>query len=375
MIHPLVVLSPEPAAPSETFIRAHIQRLPFEIIPLYRWRAPYQAPQGFIAQYPGYLHALTDRLHVPILPNLFSRLATHQTAQWLDSVHPIAVLAEYGPLGVNILPACERSQIPLVVFFHGFDAYQQATLKSYANGYKKLFSKAAALVVPSNSMRQQLIGLGAPESLIVVNPYGVDPSIFVECKPGLNKPLFLSVGRFVGKKAPDLTIQAFHLVHKLVPSSRLVMIGAGPLLGPCKSLAESLGLAHVVLFRGACSHSEVQVEMMKTRAVVQHSIRCPSGDQEGTPVALIEAQMSGLPVVATRHAGIPDAVIHGVTGWLVDEGDIHGMAKAMIHLASEPMAAAQLGAAARSHALSSYSIDRHIEDLAKTIIKTARVNA
>ena len=89
--------------------------------------------------------------------------------------------------------------------------------------------------------------------------------------------------------------------------------------------------------------------MQTARAFVQHSMTAPSGDSEGTPVAILEASASGLPVIATNHGGIPGAVLDGVTGYLVDEGDIEAMSERMRKLAQEPELAGVLGAAARAH--------------------------
>jgi glycosyltransferase involved in cell wall biosynthesis len=104
--------------------------------------------------------------------------------------------------------------------------------------------------------------------------------------------------------------------------------------------------------------------MQRARAFVQHSVTAPDGDSEGTPVAIIEAQMSGLPVVSTRHAGIPDVVIDGETGFLVNEGDVAGMGRMMARLASQPALAARLGESARRRALAGYTLSRHLEQLA-----------
>jgi glycosyltransferase involved in cell wall biosynthesis len=145
------------------------------------------------------------------------------------------------------------------------------------------------------------------------------------------------------------------------------MIGTGPLLADCQRRVAELELEGVINFAGACSHVSVQEQLLHVRAVVQHSLRCPSGDQEGTPVALIEAQMAGLPVVSTLHAGIPGVVIDGHTGFLVPEGDIGSMAEAMIRLARDPLLASQMGKAGRAHALQKHTMGRHINDLATTI--------
>jgi glycosyltransferase involved in cell wall biosynthesis len=255
----------------------------------------------------------------------------------------------------------------LVVIFHGFDAFMEVTLIRYRDTYRELFASAAALVAVSEPMRRQLIGLGAPAERIVVNPCGVDPGVFQLASPASAEPLFLAVGRFVGKKGPLHTIRAFAKVHQVLPSTRLTMIGTGPLLESSQTLAAELGVSDAISFLGACSHATVQAQVHQARAVVQHSMCCESGDQEGTPVALIEAQMAGVPVVATTHAGIPGVVLDGRTGFLVPEGDVDGMAMAMLRLAQDPQLAAEMGIAARAHALQHHTMDRHINALAATI--------
>jgi len=148
------------------------------------------------------------------------------------------------------------------------------------------------------------------------------------------------------------------------------MIGDGPLWGTCQRLAEQLEITDRVSFLGVREHAEVAARMQSARAFVQHSITALSGDSEGTPVAVLEAQASGLPVVSTRHAGIPDVVLEGQTGFLVDEGDVDGMAQAMIRLAQDPNLAQSMGAAGRARVEAEFSMDRSIANLWQ-IIETA----
>jgi colanic acid/amylovoran biosynthesis glycosyltransferase len=368
MISRLVLLSPEPAATSETFIRAHRDLLPYTVVSLYRWRFPFQTVERrWVALFPGILRLLAERSSMTRLASWAERWGHKQVAFWLQRRNADVVLAEYGPLGAGIAPACRLARIPLVVIFHGFDAYQHVTLERFRRPYAELFSTAAALVVVSNPMRLQLIQLGAPAERIQVNPCGVDPSLFCSADPAASPSNILSIGRFVGKKGPILTIEAFALAHQAEPAIRLTMIGTGPLLADSRKRVSELGLEEVITFVGACSHDSVQAHLRRVRAVVQHSMRCSSGDQEGTPVALIEAQMAGLPVVSTWHAGIPGVVIDGLTGFLVQEGDVVGMADAMIKLARDPQLAAEMGARGREHVLKHHTMERHINSLAATI--------
>jgi glycosyltransferase involved in cell wall biosynthesis len=89
----------------------------------------------------------------------------------------------------------------------------------------------------------------------------------------------------------------------------------------------------------------------------------PSGDCEGTPVSILEAGATGLPVVSTRHAGIPDVVLEGETGFLVDEGDLSGMAHWMIQFAEQPELARTMGSAARKHITDNFSRNHRIDNL------------
>jgi glycosyltransferase involved in cell wall biosynthesis len=171
----------------------------------------------------------------------------------------------------------------------------------------------------------------------------------------------------VDKKAPHLTLLAFSKVAAKIHDARLVMVGDGTLWEACKHLADALGVGDKVEFPGPSSHAEVAATMRHARAFVQHSMRTTYGDAEGTPVAILEAGASGLPVVATRHMGIQDVVIHSETGLLVEEGDIEGMAHWMGRIAEEPLLAGRLGRAARERVASQFSMDRSICNLWRII--------
>ena len=81
------------------------------------------------------------------------------------------------------------------------------------------------------------------------------------------------------------------------------------------------------------------------------------------PVAVMEAQLSGLPVVSTRHAGIPDVVLDGSTGLLVAEGDVRGMAAAMERLMADSELAVRFGRAGRDRVLAGFMLEHHLQDL------------
>lgn len=133
------------------------------------------------------------------------------------------------------------------------------------------------------------------------------------------------------------------------------MVGDGPLLASARRLSASLGLDERISFLGFREPSAVAALLRTARAFVQHSVTAGDGDREGMPVAVIEAQMAGLPVIATRHSGITEVVADQVSGLLVEEGDVPGMGGALLQLAIHPERAGQLGREAQIRAQARFS--------------------
>jgi len=354
---------------SETFIRAHIERLPAEVIFLHGKTFPQYDERDRAIVRNNIKTRLTRKIATKLLQFPPDFLETKTFKQILEQNQIQAVLAEYGHIGITVRKICHELGIPLIVHFHGYDAYNQDLLNDKRQEYLLLFQQAAAIVAVSRDMQQQLIKLGAPKEKVYYNPYGVDINLFKATQPDQNSPIFLAVGRFVDKKAPFLTLLAFKSVAEKIPQARLKMIGEGQLLETCKRLVQSLSLSEQVEFLGACSHQQVAEAMQTARAFVQHSVQTSYGDSEGTPNGVLEAGASALPVIATRHAGIKDVVIENQTGLLVNEGDIVEMGKHMLNLAEKPKLAVQLGEAARVRIEEQFSMDQSLKQLWNIIEK------
>lgn len=370
----LCIVQPAIGKVSETFIAAHAEGLPADVTVVHcslkRGRVPKIGDQAILSQ------SLLSRMQRRLYRRLTRRPANWEiTAGFLAAFRRnrvSAVLAEYGPMGLMVMDACRLAGLPMIVHFHGYDASRQDVLQQHADDYRRMFDQAAAVIAVSQAMKSRLSALGAPSDKLFYNPYGVDCRRFAAADPASAAPVFLAVGRFAEKKAPHLTLLAFAEVQRVCPDARLRMIGKGPLLDACRDLANGLGIEKAVAFLGAQEHEVVQEEMRKARAFVQHSLEAHNGDSEGTPVAVLEAGASGLPVVSTRHAGIPDVVIEEVTGLLVEERDVQGMTTEMLRLARDPGLAAKLGRSAREHIRHHFSMDRRINRLWSIIDGAAR---
>jgi glycosyltransferase involved in cell wall biosynthesis len=363
---------------SETFIRNHVEHLPGDIRPLYGLDLDLFLPGGAsLAGKPTLACRLVDSFKSRVLGIGYRSIRARRVAQYLAKEKVDIVLAEFGVNGVEIMDVCVQCSVPLVVHFHGYDAYAATVLEgAIGRAYRRLFGVAAAVVAVSRDMEAQLISLGAPAERVHYIPYGVDCERFRQCEVATQPPVFVSVGRFVDKKAPYLTLLAFAKCVQRVPESRLVMLGDGPLWEACQRLAVALGCGDAVEFPGVLTPARVAEKMQSARAFVQHSVRprtgLAKGDSEGTPLAVIEAGASGLPIVATRHAGIKDVVIEGITGILVDEGDVEGMAEGMIQMARDPALAAQYGEKASQRVREEFEISKQLGKLGALLASVVR---
>jgi colanic acid/amylovoran biosynthesis glycosyltransferase len=279
------------------------------------------------------------------------------------------ILAEFGVTGAYLYRVASRVNAKLVVHFHGYDAFETELLNYYSRFYKEMFANAEALVVVSSSMREQLIeNLGAPSHKVHHITCGVSYEKLDKVhRDSTRSQSFVFLGRFVDKKAPDQAIQAFARVIRTFPSATLTLIGDGLLLPSCRRLVKSLGLHESVEFLGALPQQKALEVIASRQIYLQPSIVAESGDREGTPVALIEAQMLGLPCVATRHEGIAEVVEHEVTGFLVEENDIDDMVSYMIMLLSEPELIQRMSVAAKKVVRSKYKQDAQLEKLRRVI--------
>lgn len=274
------------------------------------------------------------------------------------------VLANYGMPGAHMTPVCKDLSIPLLVIFHGHDATDVKLLQDYKEGYKKMFEYATFTIAVSEEMKKRLLAVGAiPEKLKLI-PYGVDVDKFKPIEKNTNKDTFIAVGRFTKKKGPLYSIRAFHKTLQKFPEAKLIMVGGKTgMYDECQKLVDELGIGASVNFIGIKNSEEVAKLMANSLAFIQHSITAPNGDMEGTPLGILEASASALPIVSTLHGGIKEAVIHGKTGFLVKEKDYETMSDYMIELLENPEFAKKMGTNGRNHIVENHYQEKQLKKI------------
>lgn len=242
------------------------------------------------------------------------------------------VLGEYLDQFVDFVPLLDSLRIPYVAQGHGIDVSAALRTPGMTQRYA-LYASARAILTRSEFHRRRLISIGLPPEKIAVNPGGVDVPERVPPRSSFAAKRFLAIGRMVPKKGPLYLLEAFRLCAAQDPEVSLDYIGDGDLYPAAIQFVDATGLAERVRIRFGIDEDAKMRLLQDCGIFVQHSITDPvTGDEEGLPAAIQEAMASGMAVVSTRHAGIPEAVEDGVTGCLIDERDVRGMASAMMQL-------------------------------------------
>lgn len=212
--------------------------------------------------------------------------------------------------------------------------------------------QASFVLVCSGSAAAALRDLTAGDARIVLAYHGVDTARF---SPAVGRPeprgevRLLAVGRLVEKKGYPVLLEAMGRLVPMTPGVRLQIIGGGD-LGPMLTREiEQLGLSGVVSLLGARTHQEIAAAYREADVFVQASVVLADGDRDGIPNSLLEAMASGLAVVASDVAGIPEAVTDAKTGLLVPPGDPVALATALHRVTADAALRGRLGAAARRH--------------------------
>ncbi len=359
----IAIFSPNKNPYSETFIQAHKKYLKDKVFYYFgnKGRIKLEGHNNLVSKGKRWRYRIVRKLKKH--SNYF--IVEQSVLASLKEQAIDVVLVEYGTHAFNLDSLLKQSGLPVVVHFHGYDASVSEVIKG-CNDYIEVFNLASRIVAVSRKMEERLLSLGCPREKLVYNVYGPQPE-FESVQPTYSKIQFISIGRFTDKKAPYYTILAFQQILDKHPEACLLLAGNGVLLNMCQNLVKYLHIEDKVKFLGVVSPNTYRQLLSESLAFVQHSITAKNGDMEGTPLAVLEASAAGLPVIATKHAGIPDVIMNGETGLLCEEHDVKAMAENMVRLLDNVLLAKQLGSFGKEHIIKNYNLKRHINGLQKML--------
>jgi len=306
---------------------------------------------------------------VEIIPQSRMNLLRHGYLKFIKRQPPIVYRGEYqvlasllerrgadlmhiyfGHTGVHLLPFIEQWNKACVVSFHGADVAVKEQIPAYRNKLGRLFGLVPLVLARSQSLANRLAQFGCPPEKLRINRTGIplDEFPMVNRQPPRDgRWKVMQACRLIPKKGVATSLRAFAIFKKDHPHSEFFIAGKGPLQPELEMLAAGLGISRDVHFVGFLSPAKLVELYTRSHLFLHPSETPPDENQEGIPNSVLEAMATGMVVAATRHGGIPEAIEHGRTGWLVPEEDHSALARTMQQITTEPRILTEMGWRAR----------------------------
>jgi glycosyltransferase involved in cell wall biosynthesis len=271
-------------------------------------------------------------------------------------------------------------RVPLVLTSHGTDLFLLDKLAAALPLARRVFRRADRVTVISQPLVGRVTALGVPRDSVSVIPMPVDRALLEE--PGRanggehgDSVRLLFVGRLVERKGAEFAIRALKLLVSRGINASLRILGDGPLRVDLDNLCDELELGTRVHFSGVVPPADVRAEMRAADVFLMPAVTDWKGEQEGFGMVIVEAMLSGVPVVATDSGGITDIIENGANGMLVAERDAEAIAAAVARIARNGELAGRLREAGRQTALQRFhpdSIAERFEEVYLTATQNAR---
>lgn len=287
--------------------------------------------------------------------------------------HLQLIHAHFGPDAIWAMSVAKRLKIPLLVTFHGFDitisrrfVWRTGKLLYYKLLWNEteLQSFATQFIAVSKYIQCRLLEQGYPQEKVIHHYIGVDVNKFTPSPSDHRTQRYiLCVGRHTEKKGISTLLKAFAMVAKRHPDVTLIQVGSGKLTQQYLQLVDQLGIANRVVFMGSQPHEKILELMQNAEIFALPSQQAKNGDCEGLPIVINEASACGLPVVSTYHSGIPEAVIDGETGFLVEEKNAIQLKDKLDILLSDQQLSRKMGLAGRELVCEVFNIQKQSSKL------------
>ncbi len=286
------------------------------------------------------------------------RLVKAAAFNHVDVIHVLTGGSTF--LGVFALMMGRMLMVPSV--FSVFGREDVVFTSPLGSGIFLISAEISTSITTNSSATKRLLSARFwPKTTVLLGGGEVDTTVENHATGGWKIILF--VGRLVKRKVIDDLLQAFEMVKKAIPDSRLVIVGEGPERTKLyqKSMVENL---RDVEFKGALFGESLAREYARCSVCVLPSKYVKDDPaNEGLGLTLIEASMHGKPIIGTLHGGIPEIVKDGVNGFLVPEGNPRKLAESIIRLVSDEELNRKMGEKALELATSKFTWDAATERL------------
>jgi len=278
----------------------------------------------------------------------------------------------FGQIAVHLLPLIRTWENPSIVSFHGADVMVDMNKPAYREATLQMLEAVRLVLVRSESLRRAVIDLGCDPKKIEVQRTGIPLEEFAFCDRAVPKNgewRFVQAGRLIEKKGLPVTLRAFEVFVRQYPNATLTIAGEGVLLRELEMLARELKIAERVSFTGFLSQKQLREVYYRSHIFLHPSQTGRDGNQEGIPNSMLEAMATGLPVFATEHGGIPEAIEHGVSGVLVPERDEFALVETLLDAVQDPRSLSRIARSGAEGVRKNFDLQQQAHRLAEIYLK------
>ena len=285
---------------------------------------------------------------------------------------PDIIHGHFGLDSYRLVQLHKRTNIPFIVNFYGHDVIRLPREFGWRTRYKKMARYMSWAIAGSEDMKNNLIKLGFDKEKITTIKLAVNIDNIEFMQREKAGPKLMMVGRCVEKKGFIYALKAIKQLKEDIPDITLDHYGNGELLSELKLYVEKNGLDPYVTFHGFKKNRDVLKALYEHDILLVPSVQAKDGDREGIPQTTVEGMASGIPVIATEHAGLPEIVKNKETGLLIPTRDSESLRKAVMSLYNEPELVCRISKGGREKVETELNIKlqiRKIEELYQKIIK------
>ena len=285
----------------------------------------------------------------------------------------------FGNIAVQLLPVLRTIRWPVVVSFHGADAGADLESPAYRELMQEVFKLSTLVLARSDSLLDRLRSAGCPEEKLRLQRTAI-PLWGVKFKereipPAEGDWRLFQACRLVEKKGLPVSLEVFKNILSEHPNTRFQIAGTGPLEEQLKRQCQTLGISDRVDFLGFLDQKEIRKKAYRSHLFLHPSQMGADGNQEGVPNAMLEAMGTGLPAIATRHGGIPEAITHAESGMLSDEKDVEDLTKNALAAMADPELYRKISTGARKAIEDKFEFEIQIRKLEAHYREAIELNA
>ena len=272
-------------------------------------------------------------------PWQISRGEVDQLRGILENVRAQLLHIYFGHIAVHLLPLIRAWEKPSVVSFHGADVMVDLDKPAFRRATQEMLDAVRLVLVRSESLGRALVNIGCSAGKIRLQHTGIpvdEIPFHPRTWPENGAWKFVQACRLIEKKGLRVSLRAFARFSRSHPAATFTIAGEGPLRPELGTLAAELGVSDKVFFPGFISQTQLRELFYQSHIFLHPSEVAGDGNQEGVPNSMLEAMASGLPVFATEHGGIPEAIENGRSGILVKERDAEALSAALMNWTADP---------------------------------------